>query len=223
MDAHIASMPNGGQNVIGLDWRAGDVMYVDRNGDGKVDAGQNTIVDHGDLTVIGNTTPRYNFGLDLTAEWKGIDLRIFLQGTGKREYFQNSFYFWGCGHGVWWSMSLKEHEDYFRDDPNHPLGLNLDAYYPRPIWNTEKNRQVSSYYLQDASYIRLKNLQVGYTIPPSITRYAGISKLRIYFSGENLATFTKMSSIFDPETIGTSMGSSYPLSRIYSFGLSVTF
>ena len=223
MDAHIASMPNGGQNVIGLDWRAGDVMYVDRNGDGKVDAGQNTIVDHGDLTVIGNTTPRYNFGLDLTAEWKGIDLRIFLQGTGKREYFQNSFYFWGCGRGVWWSMSLKEHEDYFRDDPNHPLGLNLDAYYPRPIWNTEKNRQVSSYYLQDASYIRLKNLQVGYTIPPSITRYAGISKLRIYFSGENLATFTKMSSIFDPETIGTSMGSSYPLSRIYSFGLSVTF
>ena len=223
MDAHLATLPNGGQNVIGLDWAAGDVMYVDVNGDGRVDSGQNTVVDHGDLKVIGNTTPRYNFGLDLTAEWKGIDLRVFLQGVGKREYFQNSFYFWGCGKGVWWSMSLKEHEDYFRSDPDHPLGQNLDAYYPRPLWDTEKNRQVSSYYLQDASYIRLKNLQLGYTLPASITRHAGISKLRVYFSGENLFTLTKMSTIFDPETIGTSMGSSYPLSRIYSFGLSVTF
>lgn len=223
MDAHLASMPGGGQNIIGLDWGAGDVMYVDVNNDGRVDSGQNTVEDHGDLKVIGNTTPRYNFGLDLSAEWKGIDLRIFLQGTGKREYFQNSFYFWGCGQGVWWSMSLKEHEDYFRDDPDHPLGQNMNAYYPRPVWGTEKNRQVSSYYLQNAAYLRLKNLQVGYTFPERLTGKAGISKLRVYFSGENLVTFTKMSTIFDPETVATSMGSSYPLSRVWSFGMNITF
>lgn len=223
MDAHLSSLPNGGQNAIGLNWGAGDIMYADLNKDGKIDSGAYTLDDHGDLKVIGNTTPRFNFGLDLTAEFKGFDLRIFLQGTAKRQYFQNTFYFWGAGQGVWWSMCLKEHEDYFRDDPNHVLGLNLDSYYPKPVWGSDRNRQVQTRYLQDASYMRLKNIQFGYTIPEKLTSRIGINKLRLFFTGENLFTLTKMITIFDPETIDTTMGSSYPLSRVSAFGVNITF
>lgn len=222
MDAHLATLPDGGQTYLGMDWAAGDIMYADVNNDGKVDGGAGTIEDHGDLKVIGNETPRYNFGIDIMMEFKGFDFRLFLQGTGKRDYFQGSYFFWGAYNDVWWSMGTTEHEDYFRDDPDHYLGLNLDSYYPRPLWGTTKNLQTQTRYLQNAAYMRIKNVQLGYTIPQSVTRRIGIDRLRIFFSGENLATFTKMSRLFDPETIGTSMGNSYPLSRTWSFGLSVT-
>lgn len=222
MDAHLAALPNGGQNTIGLDWGAGDIMYADLNGDGKIDGGAGTIDDHGDLKIIGNTTPRFNFGLDLYAYWKGFDARIFLQGTAKRDYFQNSYYFWGALHGVWWSMCLKEHEDYFRDDPGHVLGLNTDSYYPRPVWGSDRNRQVQTRYLQDASYLRIKNLQFGYTLPHKLTSKFGVGSLRVFFTGENLATLTRMTTIFDPETIGTLKGNCYPLSKVYAFGVNVT-
>ncbi len=225
MRDHLATLPYGGQSAIGSDWGAGDIMYKDVNGDGKVDSGANTLDDHGDLTVIGNETPRYNFGIDLTAEWKGIDLRIFLQGVGKRDYYQGSRYFYGAtGQNKWEAMVLTEHLDYFRADADNPLGQNLDSYYPKPYFNTMKNTQRQSRYLQNAAYCRLKNVQIGYTIPQKYTSKIGISNFRIYLSGENLATFTTMTSLFDPETIGAnSLGNVYPLTKTYSVGLSVTF
>lgn len=222
---HLATLPNGGQDALGNDWRAGDIMYKDLNGDGKVDSGAYTIEDHGDLKVIGNETPRYNFGIDLTAEWKGIDLRIFLQGVGKRDYFQGSKYFFGSrGWSKWGTMVLEPHLDYFRDNQDNPLGLNTDSYYPRPYLDSDKNVQCQTRYLQNAAYCRLKNVQLGYTVPNKCTSKIGISSLRIYLSGENLATFTKMTKLFDPETIGANgQGNVYPLQKTYSVGLSVTF
>lgn len=225
MDNHLSTLTNGGQSSLGSDWQAGDIMYRDLDGNAKIDAGSNTIYDHGDLKVIGNSTPRFNFGFDVNADWNGFDFRLFLQGTAKRQYFQNSRYFWGSTRwGRWDSMGLTQHEDYFRDDPNHPLGLNLDGYYPRPVWGTGNNQQMQSRYVQDAAYMRVKNLQVGYTLPSLLTRKVGISKLRLFVSGENLVTFTKMTTLFDPETIdGNSLGNVYPLSKIYSCGVNVTF
>lgn len=222
---HIATLPNGGQSSIGSDWGAGDIMYRDVNGDGKVDSGANTIEDHGDLTVIGNTTPRYSFGIDLTAAWKGFDLRVFLQGVGKRDYFQGSYYFFGTtGQSEWNSLAFAEHMDYFRADAENPLGQNLDSYYPKPYFNTTKNTRSQTRYLQNAAYCRLKNVQIGYTIPQKYTSRIGISNFRIYLSGENLATITEMTRLFDPETIGAnSLGNVYPLTKTYSVGLSVTF
>lgn len=222
---HLITLPNGGQNAIGANWRAGDIMYRDLNEDGKIDTGSWTTDDHGDLKIIGNSTPRFNFGLDLSAAWKGIDLRIFLQGVGKRDYFQNGKYFFGsCGWSKWGTMVLKQHLDYFRDDPESPLGLNTDSYYPRPYLDTEKNVQWQSKYVQNAAYVRLKNLQLGYTFPQKLTKKIGIQNLRIYWSGENLVTLTKMTNLFDPETIGENgTGNVYPLSRVYSFGVSLTF
>lgn len=225
MEQHIISLYQGGQSTLGSNWWAGDIMYKDLNGDNKIDAGAYTVDDHGDLKVIGNTQPRYTFGLDLTAEWKGIDFRMFLQGVGKRDYFQGSKYFFGSnGSSKWGTMVLTQHTDYFRNDPDHPLGLNLDSYYPRPYLDNNKNYQVQSLFIQNAAYMRVKNLQVGYTFPMKVVSKAGISKLRLYLSGENLFTFTNMSDLFDPELIdGNSQGNVYPITRTYSVGLSVTF
>ena len=210
-------------------------MYKDINGDGKITKGT-TLDDLGDLKVIGNETPRYQFGLNLYGEWKGIDLTLFFQGVGQRDYYFNpqgdqgtggkGAVFWGATvGGRWESIFLKEHLDYWRDE-NSALGENRDAYYGRPLYYTNKNREIQTRFLQDASYIRLKNLQIGYTLPQKWTRKAYIEKLRFYFSAENVFTCTKMSKVIDPESLEVSSmksGSSYPIAKTYSFGLSIDF
>ena len=121
---------------------------------------------------------------------------------------------------------FKEHLDYFRNDPNHPLGLNLDSYYPRPDWGSGRNRQTQTRYLQNAAYMRIKNIQLGYTLPQEISQKVGISNLRVYISGENIFTFTKLSKLYDPEMLGIGYGGegskTYPLSKTWALGLSLT-
>jgi hypothetical protein len=229
MDAHLATLNNGGQNALGTNWGAGDIMYADSNGDGKVDPGARTADDHGDLKVIGNITPRYICGLNIGADYKGFDFSLFFQGIMKRDYFQGSYLFWGNGRSMWESTAFIEHLDYFRDSPDHPLGQNLDAYYPRPLdgdWGgMGKNHETQTKYLQNAAYIRLKMLQIGYSLPQVIRSRAGLQKVRFYVSGENLWTGTKLTKIFDPELIDNpgSGGVQYPLSKVLSFGINVTF
>jgi TonB-linked SusC/RagA family outer membrane protein len=227
MNNHLASLPNGGQNRLGPNWKAGDIMFKDMNNDGKIDNGANTESNHGDLTIIGNERPRYAFGLELGADWKDFDFKAFLQGIMKRDLFRNNNYFWGTKWGIWSTVGFKEHANYFRDDSDHPLGLNLDSYFPRPIYGqNNKNYQNQTNYLQDASYLRLKNIQIGYTVPQQITHKVTINKLRVYASAENILTITKMIKFYDPETAegGTyGRGNVYPLSKVYSFGVMVIF
>ena len=141
MDEHLASLPNGGQNALGKKWGAGDIMYADINGDGRVDGGKGTLADPGDKKIIGNSTPRYNFGLVLDAAWKGLDISVFFQGVGKRDYAPaentQGAMFWGAVENIWQSATLEDHWDYFRPE-GHPMGANLDAYYPRPDFTTKK-------------------------------------------------------------------------------------
>ena len=228
MDAHIASLPKGGQTAIGSKWEAGDIMYADINGDGKIDNGSNTLDDMGDLKKIGNNTPRFRTGITLDAQWKGFDFSMFWQGVLKRDFDpgETSMVFWGTtGSGQWWSTSFKDHMDYFRaEDTASPLGANVNAYYPRPLFNN-KNHKTQTAYLQNAAYMRLKNLQLGYTLPKSLINKIGLQNVRVYVSGENLLTITGLSDTMDPETagIGKQGGTVYPLSRVYSFGLSVNF
>ena len=223
MDAHIASLPKGGQTAIGSKWEAGDIMYADINGDGKIDNGSNTLDDMGDLKKIGNNTPRFRTGITLDAQWKGFDFSMFWQGVLKRDFDpgENSMVFWGTtGSGQWWSTSFKDHMDYFRaEDTASPLGANVNAYYPRPLFNN-KNHKTQTAYLQNAAYMRLKNLQLGYTLPKSLINKIGLQNVRVYVSGENLLTITGLSDTMDPETagIGKQGGTVYPLSRVYSFG-----
>ncbi|TDW48138.1 TonB-linked SusC/RagA family outer membrane protein [Flavobacterium sp. 270] len=225
MDAHLASLPNGAQNAFGANWDAGDIMYKDTNGDGAVNNGANTLADHGDLKIIGNNKPRYTFGLDLGANWKGLDFRAFFQGVGKRDYFNDTYSFWGMTSSVWDATALEQHMDYFRNDPNHPMGLNLDSYYPRPIvgGGGDKNHKVQTRYLLNGAYARLKNLQLGYTLSSDVVEKVGIDKIRFYFSAENIWTITSVPKMYDPETLdGGVRGAVYPLSVTYSFGVNIT-
>src|SRR5699024_4949348 len=184
-DKHLASL-DGGQSSIGSKWSAGDIMYEDYNGDGKISNGKETADDPGDVHVIGNNTPRYRFGFTANASYKGFDIRIFLQGVMKRDYWQGSPFFWGVtGAGQWWADGFVQHEDYFRDNPDDPMGKNIDSYYPRPLFS-DKNEQVQTRYLLNAAYIRLKNLQIGYSLPSSFVHKIGLENFRVYVSGENL-------------------------------------
>lgn len=226
MKDHLASMPNGAQDVLGSGWGAGDVMYADLNGDGQISRGNKTLADHGDLKKIGNSTPRYNFGLNLDAAWKGFDLKLFFQGTMKRDYMpgSGSTMFWGAV-GYWQTNFFKQHLDYFRGaDTTNPLGPNLGGYYPRPLEN-DRNRNPQTRYLQNAAYCRLKNVTLGYTLPKSLTEKFCVNNLRFFVSAENLFTITNLADTFDPETVGIGNwdGCTYPLSKTVSFGLSATF
>lgn len=223
------------QDAIGSNWQGGDMMYADIDGDGKITKGT-TKDDLGDLKIIGNSQPRYRFYFNLYGEWKGIDLTLFFQGVLKRDYYFDpnggqgtggkSAVFWGAtSGGRWESIFLKEHLDYWRDE-NSLLGENQDAYYARPLYYTNKNREIQTRYLQNASYMRLKNLQIGYTLPQNLTRKFYCEKLRLFFSAENLFTWTKMSKVMDPESLEVSTmksGSSYPIAKTFSFGLSLDF
>jgi len=200
-------------------WRAGDVQYADINRDGKLDIGRNTVDDSGDLSIIGNSTPRYAYSFILNTSWKGIDFSMLWQGIGKRDLALDGTLFWGTPGGQWWAIGLEEHMDYWTEE-------NTDSYWPRPYMDKgRKNHQVQSRYLQNGAYLRLKSLQLGYTIPASITHKAMVSNLRIYFSGENLFTRTKLITIFDPEATGGTSGSGtmYPLQKVLSVGINLTF
>ena len=232
MNNHLASLPNGGQSAVGDKWAAGDIMYKDLNGDGKISNGSNTLNDHGDLKVIGNKTPRYLVGLDLNASWKGFDIRAFFQGVLKRDYWlgsswDNAEYMFGATNsGVWWAAGITGVQDYFRDAntwsvKNGYYSENLNAYLPR-VQYSNKNIQCQSRYLLNAAYVRLKNFQIGYTLPQSIVSKAGIGNVRFFVSAENLFTITDLPDQFDPETLGTDHGNGYPLSRTFSFGVNVT-
>ena len=161
-------------------------------------------------------------------KYKNVDFSMFWQGTGKRDLtFNGSPYFKGANQNVWQSAGFKEHLDYFRpENTDSPFGPNVDSYYPRPTMDGGgKNFATQTRWLQDASYVRLKNIQIGYTFPKEIMKTIGIDKMRVYLSADNVFTFTKLSEIFDPEANGGSWGEGklYPLSRVVSTGLSVTF
>ena len=210
----------------GSDWAAGDVMYKDLNGDKKVNSGKSTYDDMGDLTKIGNSLPRYRFGITLDANWKGFDFLIFMQGVGKRDFWDASPYSVGANTGMWQAAAFKDHLDYWRPATDTNLGPNTNAYYPRPLFGQgSKNFQTSDRYLQNAAYMRIKNIQLGYTLPAAIASKIGANRVRFYFSAENLATFTKMNKIFDPEATGGDWGPGklYPLQRTFSFGLNLNF
>lgn len=243
MDAHLASLPNGGQSALGSQWSAGDIMYKDLNGDGKISTGANTLDDHGDLKILGDSYSHYFFGADLTAAWKGFDLRCFFQGVLKKDFWPGGDastknegaggYFWGVrgNQSEWHIRGFVQHNDYFRDKPiglaGHEIPTNLDSYFPRPLLRYAdggKNQRVQSRYMQNAAYVRLKNFQLGYSLPSALLQKTGISKCRLFVSGENLLTFTSIFDVFDPETCtGGSGGNVYPLSSTWSLGLSLTF
>ena len=214
-------------------WEPGDVKYVDLDGkigeDGRkvIDRGNNKVGDMGEMTVIGNTTPRYQYTVNGSISWKGLSLSLMFQGVGKRDWAPSGVYFWGFSSFAQVTV-FKEHMDYWRPD-------NPGAYYPKPYISTaggvgpfqNKNIQTTDRYLQNAAYCRLKNLTLSYTLPDAWVKKASLQKVQVFFSGENLLTFTKLKGMFDPEAIFTSNtytsegGKNYPMNKVLSVGLIV--
>lgn len=207
--------------------RAGDLKYVDLDGNNIISIGKNTADDPGDRTIIGNTQPRYSYGFNISASWNGFDVAAFFQGIGKQDWYPSphSMAFWGPYSRPFASFIPRDFMDdvWSEDNPN--------AYYPRPRGYTAMatNRQlgaVNNRYMQDLAYCRLKNLTIGYSLPAPLLSKVGLTKVRIYFSGENLVTWTKLRSKYiDPEQATESKGTGkvYPWSKTYSFGLNITF
>ena len=207
---------SGVQNKFGGDWVVGDIKYVNLDDDPNINDGNQTLEDHGDLSIIGNDTPRYNFGFGFNADWNGIDFSMFLQGTMKRDLWLEGPVAFGLGGGQWGSNVWKNTLDCWRED-----GSNPDPWLPRLyLWSTSKNLQKQTRYMDTGAYCRLKNIQLGYSLPGAIINKVGLEKVRIYFSGDNLLTFSGINENFDPEA---PWGGAYPISKSISFGVNVTF
>lgn len=226
----------------------GDVMFVDQNGDGKINGGAGKVGDQGDVVKIGNNLPRYEYGFHLGGAWKGIDLDIFCQGVGKRDMWTvstmfvpfaqapNDIYYEGMeSHNKVIYDSNWNVVDYVVDQSNKYARIYPGAYAANNVngigLSGTYNYIPQTRYLQDMSYLRVKNLTVGYTLPYAWTSKAYIQKARIYFSGENLFFIHQgnKGSNFDPEIVTTewsgdnTIGRANPIPRTYSFGLQVTF
>lgn len=206
---------------------AGDIKYVDVDGSKKIDTGSNTVDDPGDRKVIGNSIPRYNYSFKGDFQWYGFDFNIFFQGVGKCDWMPaaNSIYFW---NNYSYQRPSFIASDFIGKCWSSEEGAdNSKALFPRRRGRISNSSYLvtSDYWLQDASYIRLKNITLGYTLP---LKSKAIEKVRFYFSGENLwywSPMKKWCTAIDPEIATTSAkdGCMYPYSRTFSFGVDITF
>ena len=205
----------------------GDMRFEDLNGNDAIDRGSSTVDDPGDREIIGNSQPRYHYGATLALQWAGIDFSIFFQGIGRQDWYPaaNALAFWGPYARPYATYLPKNfHTQIWSEE-------NPNSYFPRPRGYTAlqgTNREltaVNDRYLQNIGYCRLKNLTVGYTLPRQWTRKALIESLRIYFTGENLFTWSGIRSDYiDPEMAATNGNLRlYPWQRTYMFGVDVTF
>ncbi len=205
---------NPGYETIENDVRisGGDTRYLTQGkADHKVSPGKGSPEDHGDMVTLGNTNPRYLFGVNLGAQWKGFDFSMFWQGVGKRSYLMNRDI---LGAMVSASVSPKKHHrDHWRED-------NQGAYLARMIAGQTFNYHTADRWVQNGAYIRLKNIQLGYTVPISAT---WIQTLRIYVTGTDVWEYTKALKIFDPEVKDNTFLNYYPFFRTWTVGVNLTF
>lgn len=231
---------------------AGDLKFVDVNGDGTINYGKAILDDHGDLERIGNETPRYQFGIVLGANWNNIGISASFRGVGKKEWY------FSTGSGMFYGMYDRPYGILLKSQLNTMVDIdtsserwvvtNMDT---NPYWTAQRgyvsNRNVgplstpNDHFLQNVAFIRLQNLTIDYTIPKKITEKVNIKKLNVYFSGENLFTYSPLylhSTTIDPEVIeagdedtnnhakgynGMGEGYSYPMLKTFTLGINLSF
>lgn len=232
---------------------AGDLKILDLNGDGDISGGAGTLDNHGDLDVIGNEAPRYQFGFNMDFNWNGFGLNAFFQGVGHRDWYPSneSGFFYGMYNRPYGFLMKDQCGDNYAKidyDKENWVVTNADK---RPYWTRRvayaANRNVgplsyeNDYYLQNAAYVRLKNLIFSYTLPKTLTQKLNLSRVKFYVSGENIFTWSplfKHTSMFDPEGIvsgdsdfggdrsglsGVGEGYAYPMLKSYTFGINLSF
>ncbi|UHG91885.1 TonB-dependent receptor [Spirosoma oryzicola] len=225
-------------------WLPGDIKFRDLNGDGVINNGDNTVGNPGDRRIIGNSTPRYTYGVMLGADWNNFFISAFFQGVGKQDWWP------GSEAGSFWGQYNRPYNKL----PEWQLGNiwsadNPNAYLPRYRGYVSQNSagelyQTQTRYLQNAAYLRMKNVQVGYNLPRLFIKKVGMNSARVFVSGENLLTWSplyKITKDIDIENIGRSdavlnppsssdpnsnnsgNGNNYPILKSFTFGLSATF
>ncbi len=213
-EEEVASSPD--QSYLGNNWAPGDIRYTDLDGDEAINRGENRLEDHGDLKVIGNTTPRYSYGITLNTNYKNWSLGLFFQGIGKKDYYPDI-----NTNGWFWPFDVnanyqKHHitESWTEDNRN--------SYFYRPTDDAQKNKAPQTHFLQNASYIRLKNISLSYTVPHEIIQKVGLTQGVVYISGQNLWEYSKIHRPLDPEAINSSQ-ILYPFQRTFSVGVNLVF
>lgn len=227
----------------------GDIKFKDLDGDGEITGGEGTIDKHGDLKVIGNATPRYEYSFRIGGAWKGFDIDMFFQGVGKRDMWSTSAFVMPLTRGA--DATYANQESYNKmifDESNHIVGYEINqgndypCMYPGAagagtvsgLGQGRYNFYPQSKYLMHMGYLRFKTLTVGYTLPVALTQKALIQKARIYFSADNLCLLYNGMHKYpiDPEigstwTTGSSwsngtFGRTAPMNRTFSFGMQIT-
>ena len=222
--------------------RPGQVKIADLDGNGFIDPGNFAVDDHGDLRIIGNQSPRYRYGVNLSARWNGIGLSVFLQGVGARDWYPGSDagMFWGKYGRPFFALIPSIHN--YTDDMYSAERNNWDtAYWPRMTTyqsNGTKNwtrllEIPNTRYIQSAAYLRVKNIQLDYSFPKHICSAIRLQGLKIYVNAENLFTFTplhKYAPNFDPEGLSydsdfasAADGYTYPILKSVTVGVNITF
>lgn len=200
----IRNRPSQGGGIM-----PGDIKYKDVNGDG--------VIDNNDEVAIGATTrPNLIYGFGISAEWKGFDINVHFQGAGKSSFFIDGFTVYPFKEKSWGNILTDVVGNYWS------LGTNEDpnAKYPRLSYGENPNNyRASTYWLRNGSYIRLKNVELGYSIPKQLVNRIHLDRVRLYLMGTNLLTFSDF-KLWDPE-LGSSNGQQYPLSKTVTIGLTV--
>lgn len=195
--------------ITGTDTAPGDIKYRDINKDGKIDGE--------DRTYIGSTMPKWTFGLNLFAEWKGLDATLLFQGAADVQGYLS-------GPATVGEMLGDKGKPSYMYRDCWDAETNPNGKFPRAFSGYKQNNSIytpSTFWMVNSSYLRLKNFQLGYTLPKAWCEFAGISRVRVYYSGQNLLTFSKFEKGFDPES--PEGGSSYPQLKTNTFGLNITF
>ncbi|MBD1420768.1 SusC/RagA family TonB-linked outer membrane protein [Sphingobacterium chuzhouense] len=202
----------------GVAQNPGDVKYQDLNNDGIIFSGNGTLSDPGDMRVIGNNRRRYQFGINTDFSYKNFDLSVFLQGVGKRDMWMSNALIWPYSNefGTLFKHSL----DYWT--PENP-----EAYYGRIYanagLNTGANRRVQTRFLQDGSYLRVRNITLGYNLSKDLLKTKFLERVRLYVTGENLFLFDKLPAGIEADAENLGSGGIYPYLKKYSFGVNINF
>lgn len=209
---------------------AGDMRFDDISGDGIINNGKNTLDDHGDLQRIGNSLPRFSYGITGGFNWKNVDMSFLFQGIGKQNWYP------GPESGMFWGPYSRPYFSFIGTDMPAKMWTpeNPNSYFPLLRGYEALNGggeliSVNNRYLQNIAYLRLKNLTLGYSLPNRLITKWKLQKFRVYFSGQNLLTLTKLKNHYiDPEQVASGAtdatnGNNYPFFKNYSFGLDLTF
>jgi TonB-linked SusC/RagA family outer membrane protein len=219
-------------------WFPGDIKLRDLNKDGLINVGENKAGNSGDRRIIGNSSARYSFGVNLGADWNNFSFSVFLQGVGKQQWYPSTEaeMFWG------------QYNRPYNNIPIFHLGnmwtpQNTNAYFPRTMSRAASNATTRTLgvaqtrYLQNVAYVRMKNIQIGYNLPSNWTKRIGAQTMRLYFSGENLFTYSPMYKVVkntidvenavrsdrDTNSGNSGDGYNYPMLKSYSFGVNLGF